>query len=162
MNAPRESQAVVVGTHSQVVESVVRSTIECLEQLYIETSIHPANLEWNTSGVTEELPLDFLRDVPYFTREIRRDVPAIFQGAMYAALGMAGAKAIEALAYGSHRPRRSVGRKLLRADVGAATYLCLSERYGDRQLENVANFLWLHLVRVIHAEMPISEMVNRK
>ena len=162
MSALQQSQVPVEvdGTHPQVVESALRSTLECLEQLYLETDIHPANLEWDASGVRAPLPLDLLRDAPYFTREIRRNVPAIFQGAMYAALGMAGAKAIESVAYGSQKTRSSTTRKLIKSDVDAATYLCLSERYGDRQLENVANFLWLHLVRVIYAEMPLSEVVR--
>lgn len=144
-----------------------RTTLECLQALYYDIgdgadghNRHPADMEWSTYGVPLKLPLDIFRDVPYFTREVRRDVPGIFQGAMYAAMGLAGAKAIEAVAYGSHRRVPACGRVVTKRDVDEAVYLCLSERYGDRRLENAANYIWLHLVRVVYAETPLEEIVK--
>lgn len=132
-----------------------------MQQLYIETGVHPADMEWDTTNVPQDLPLDIIRDAPYFTREIRREVPGMLQGTMYAALGMAGAKAIEAIAYGRHRPVGACGRKITLTDVKAAAFMCLSERYGDRQIENAGDYLWLHLVRVACDETPLDELVRR-
>lgn len=138
----------------------LRTTLECLAQLYDESGVSPENMEWNISEAPRKVSLALMRDAPYFTRELRRDVPGVFIGAIYAALGKAGAKSIEAKAYGSVRVHPSAGRYITAQEVMEAVSMTLGDRFTGERVWNAGNYLWLHFIRVAYAEMALEDIVK--